>query len=201
MSLYIIAEEHPWYYLFSDVSELKKLSHKILDREKEELARIRPDVVFVEYPDPNEWGIKEELKYRVPFFVLSMKRCGIKLSNERATDIIKSGYEERKKFYGEIRKNAKLVFMETKESYEKGGIAITNLWRKNSSEAQEEFVRISEEREDLFLRKIKNEKFNIGLVICGLSHAIKPSGSTSKWIKELSQLYEIEIIELRLETF
>jgi len=202
--IYILAENHPWYFVGED-SIRGKITREILRREEEIIKERNPDVVFVEYPPISKWRKEEELKYRCPVLVEMLKFCYPNLSfedlNEIGKELIEKSYEKRVKFYSRIEEKYKLVFLEDYEIYrEAGELYLKIKENENESHIREEFLNNAERREWGYFSKILNEMkvMERGLVVCGISHVYR-NGKLKKWIKELGKYFNTEVIKVDLE--
>ena len=194
--LYIIGENHPWYYVGHP--EVGRIFQQGIEKEEEIIRTIRPDTIFVEFPE--NWGLEDEVKYKLPYFRELEKKCGREISEEMAREIIRRGYEARMRFYSKLAENSRLVFLENRENYEEMGRIIVEVEKNPSIENVKKFYEVIERRESNFSSKIKESNFKIGVVTCGLSHIVR-NGEIAPWIDELERLCDIEIFELDIKNY
>ncbi len=203
--LWIIGEFHPYYELYNHrlPKEFRKILKRIVEMEETLIRSIKPDTVFVEYPE--DWGLEEELKYRAEFFRLSEEECGRKLSEKEVETIMRRGYGERMRFYNRIRKNSRLIFLEDKDEYIKAGETLIEALKAGEKDpySKGEFQLSARERERRFYERVKDEDFRRGVVICGLAHVIKESDSgglkEAEWIERLEKILEVRVFLIDLE--
>ncbi len=196
--LYIIAEEHPWYDLFNEkIPVAKQRAQKILEKERGLVAEVKPQVVFLEYPE--NWGLEEELTYRTTVLMNSYRSCGSEISTNEAKDIIRKGFEQRINFYSELADTSRLVFLEDYDLYKESGILLATIWRRMSYlEERGKFQENIRKREETYSTKIQEEivkKLQKGLAILGNSH-VSRKNTEEEWLTELGKLADITIVSL-----
>lgn len=203
--LYIIGEFHPYYELYNPrlPEEFRRTLKNIVEMEESFLRRVKPDRVFVEYPE--SWGLKEELKYRAEFFRLEEERFDRKLSKQEAETIIRRGYGERMRFYNRIKKDFKLVFLEDKNEYIEAGKTLVEALKVGEEDpySTREFQLGVRKRERKFYERVKNENFKRGVVICGSAHIVRGDDSKEwrkpRWVEELEKFLKVRIFLLNLQ--